>query len=137
MTPTAFSYSAKDNVWFVEVFARTHFTDVRQVSETFASCRRYWKAHIGKRCYAVVDYTGTTIDKSIAPSFAEERQRIVSELTITTFRFTSDLEARAAIRAISIRIHQPSNLYASKEEALAVLQKIHAGVVTVGRDDSH
>lgn len=134
MTAAPSRYSAQDNVWFVEFFAGTRFTTPRQVADAFAVCRRYWKAHINKRCYAIVDYTGTTIDKAAAEAFAEERQRIVSEMTITTLRFSTDLESRATIRAMSIKIHQPSNLYASREEALQVVRDIQAGLITIGKE---
>jgi hypothetical protein len=136
MTTAHCSYSAEDNVWFVDIFAHARFSTARQVADAFAECRRYWKSHINKRCYAIVDYTGTTIDKAAAETFAEERQRIVSEITITTLRFSTDLEARTTIRAMSIKIHQPSNLYASRDEALKVVHHINAGLVTVG-SDSH
>ena len=77
MTSAAFHYSSSDNIWFVDIFARARFTTPRDVIDTFHECRRYWKQHIGKRCYIVVDYTDTFVDKAVAGMFAEERGRMV------------------------------------------------------------
>jgi hypothetical protein len=126
-----FVYSPTDNVWSVNVLARVRFTSLEQVEEAFGACHRYWELKIKKPCYALIDYTDTVVDKRLLDAFAEERRRIVTARTITTVRFTADIEARTAIRAMSIKIHQPSNLYASREEALAVLAKIRAGLLAV------
>jgi hypothetical protein len=129
-----FVYSPADSLWSVNALAGVHFVRLAHVVEVFEACHRYWELHIKQRCYALVDYTDTVVDKGLVAAFAEERRRIVAGLTITTLRFTADIQARTAIRAMSIKIHQPSNLYASREEALAVLERIRTGSLAVDAD---
>jgi hypothetical protein len=131
-----FVYNASDNLWSVNVFAGVRFTRLTQVEDAFEACHRYWDLHIKQRCYVLIDYTDTVVDKGLLEAFADKRRTIVSGRTITTLRFTADIQARTAIRAMSIKIHQPSNLYASREEALAVLERIRAGSVAVDADAS-
>jgi hypothetical protein len=129
-----FEYSPLDNIWFVNVFAHAHFVTEQQVKATFAACRQYWQTHIKKRTYTLVDYTDTVVDASVAQVFGAERKKIVEDHTLATFRFTNDLTARTAIRAISIKIHQPSNLYASRDEALSVLRSLQLGQIAAGNE---
>jgi hypothetical protein len=135
MAPTddRFSYSAETEVFFVGNFANTTFDTKQKIDRAFADSLRYWKTHCGgKSVYCVIDYTGTFIDPKLTEYFGA-RRNIIAKYMTTTVRFGANPGTRATLRSLAITTHSPSNLYESRQEAIAVVERIRRGEVQIAR----
>jgi len=132
MTRPAISYDPEEEIFFLDNFANTTFVDQHQVDRAFGDALRFWRTHAGgKKVYVVVDYTGVVIDPKIVEYFGKKRAESVSGFTLVAVRYGGDLTTRAALRAMAVKTHIPSNLYASRQDAIAIVRGIRNGRIQV------
>jgi hypothetical protein len=55
------------------------------------------------------------------------QEAAVDECAIATVRYGGSMLQRLASRAVAAQLHLPSNVYRSREEALAVVHALRAG----------
>jgi hypothetical protein len=129
----AISYDRDEEIFFLDNFANTTFVDEHQVDRAFGDALRFWRTHAsGRRVYIVVDYTGVVIDPKVVDYFARKRAESVSQFTLGAVRYGGDLATRTALRAMAVKTHIPSNLYATREDAIAIVRGLRSGRIEVG-----
>jgi hypothetical protein len=120
------SYDPIEQILFVG-FAGLRLESEREIDEAFEAVRRHWvSACHGERVYCVVDYTGFSYPNLLSEHYATCVKRAVETYSITTLRHTDDVSLRAALRVMSMKIHLPSNLYATRDEAIQVVRGLRA-----------
>jgi hypothetical protein len=125
-TTPAFRYEPIEEILFVGV-PPVHLGTKEQIDQFFVAIGRYWRAHChGRKIYAVIDYTHFTMDVGLTEHFAAGVKKAVETYTFTTVRFTTDVSARATVRAVGIKIHKPSNLYATRDDAIAAVRALRS-----------
>jgi hypothetical protein len=126
-----FAYDASMNVMFVE--AKDVHLETKEDIRGFAEAgRAFWRSRCQRRkAYIVMCYDGFVLNIRENDYYAEQLAILLQECAITTVRYGGDTLQRSAARLRGMKTHQPSNLYASKEEALEVVNAIRAGTVTI------
>jgi hypothetical protein len=123
-------YDAADNIIYV-TFPVVHLETATQIREHFDRVVAFWKAGCrGKKAYWVVDYDGFTVNLRENDAYAQNMKR-VSECAITIVRYGGDSLQRTAVRLYNMKLHEPSRIYGSKDEALAVVRALKTGDMTV------
>jgi hypothetical protein len=131
-TPT-FAYDAGDEILFVG-FANLRFDSKQAIQSAFEAVRVFWKTHCASRkVYCVIDYTNVEFDDSLTEFYAGYVKRAVEEYSITTVRYTTDVHMRATLRVVGMTIHKPSNLYASREDAIQMVRALRSKQATVAK----
>lgn len=120
------SYDATENIMFVK-FCGARMKSEAGIKATFDEVRRFWRGRCrGQKVYAVIDYTDFWLQPELTNFYAQCVRDIVDECTITTIRHTSDMTVRATMRVVAMKIHKPSLIYASREEAIEVVRGLRA-----------
>ncbi len=120
------AFDADEQILLVGM-ANLRFESEPQIAAAFDEIARFWKrACASKKVYCVVDYTSFALEFALTDTFATYVKQAVDTCAIAVVRHTGDLTARATIRAVAIKIHQPSNLYATREEAMSVVRELRA-----------
>jgi hypothetical protein len=95
---------------------------------------QFWKSNCGgKKVYSLVDYSNLNMNLDEIDYYALQVKRIVRECVITIVRFDGSMVQRMAGRMTAIRLHTPSNTYATYEEALRVIKGLKKGSIKLGR----
>ena len=90
-------------------------------------CRRRCK---GNKVYMVVDYNNLSFNTEELDFYAAEVKRLSDAHLLAIVRYSGTLVQRMAGRMAAIKLHQPSRLYASREEALAVVRDLQRGTIS-------
>ena len=105
-----------------------HLETRAQVERGFDRVFEIWRSMCGgRRVYFVIDYTNFSLNLNLNDFYAQQVKRVLNECAVTIIRFGGDPLARTGIRLRSMRLHMPSNLYASREEAIAVVRALRQG----------
>ena len=133
---TTLTYAPAEDTMFVGNLANRTLSSEADVDRVFDEIRGFWRSHCGgRKVYCVVDYTGVEIPQRLQPHFAKRQREAVDTYSITTVRWGATLVGRAALRAMAIKTHRPSNLYPTRDEALQVVRGIRVGRIKL--DSSH
>ncbi len=120
------SYDPEENILYFS-FPNVSLTTRRQIIEHFDWNVGFWKRHCGgKKAYIVIDYDGCEVDPKHTALYAEQIKRVMA-CAITIVRYGGSALQRTTARLANMKLHKPSRLYASREEALAVVRAIKAG----------
>jgi hypothetical protein len=123
-----FEYRPADEILVVRVFANTHFDDLKKIDRAFALVDSYWRRHVKKKVFCIIDWNGLQIHPSVQSHFFKHRDQAVNTYG-PTVRFGADLVARTVLRAAAVKTHVPSNVYATLEEAIEVVCLIRRGSI--------
>ncbi len=122
-------YWATDEILFINLFEGAHFDSREKIDAAFAAIDADWKRLCKKKVYCVINYTGVTVDPTVLEYWSHKRTDAVTRYSLTTVRYGADLQMRIAVRAMATRTHVPSNLYATRDEAIAVVRAIRQGTM--------
>lgn len=104
-----------------------------QIRRAFDVIYRFWTRDCGgKRLYCVIDYTDFSLDIALTDVYAAAVKEAVETYSITTIRYTTNLSARATLRAVAVKTHLPSNVYATREDAVAVVRGLRTNRIQLG-----
>jgi hypothetical protein len=88
----------------------------------------------GKPIYLVVDYTNLKYSLALNEHLRAETVRLMRDANVVTIvRYGADDLMRAAARTRAMRMHMPSHLYPTFEEARQVVADLRSGRITIGR----
>jgi len=100
-----------------------------QIVAHFDRCVSFWKRHCaGRKVYCVVDYDGIDVNVKYTKVYATQLQRIL-DISVTVVRYGGSSLQRTAVRLANLKLHTPSQLYASREEALHVVRSLKSGAM--------
>lgn len=106
-------------------FPRMHLQTETEITALFESALAFWRAKCGgKPAYYVLDYAGLSFDLALIDHYAREQKRVMSRIAIATVRYGGDPLQRTATRLVGVKNQTRSNLYETRDEALAALDAI-------------
>ncbi|HEX3772318.1 MAG TPA: hypothetical protein VHV30_15685 [Polyangiaceae bacterium] len=124
-------YDAAENIMYV-TFPVVHLETAAQIKDHFDRVIASWKAQCkGRKAYWVVDYDHFTVNLRENDSYAQHMKRVSETCAVTIVRYGGDSLQRAAVRLYNMKLHEPSRIYASKEEALGVVRALKKGDMTL------
>jgi hypothetical protein len=125
------SFDPREQIMFVG-FAGLRLDSEQQVRAAFEEIRRFWTESCGgRKVYAIIDYTKFDLNIRLTEYYAGFVKEAVDTYSITTVRHTTDVLARATLRVVGLKIHRPSNLYATKEDAVEVVRALRAKAIAL------
>ncbi|WP_394827410.1 hypothetical protein [Pendulispora albinea] len=129
MTSRAFfqRYSAVDEIIFVSYPEGFHLETRQEISQMFDQVIEFWRAKCRRRVYYVVDYTHYSTNLTENDFNAKQVKRVIDECAITIVRFGGDPLTRTGSRLRGMKLHVPTNLYNTRDEALAVVRALREG----------
>jgi hypothetical protein len=124
------TYDAKTNIVHVS-FPKVHLESQDEIRRHFDRVVAFWRDNCGgKKVYYVVNYDGLSVNLRENDFYAQQMRRVL-EHAITVVRYGGDSLQRTAARLYSMKLHSPTRLYASREEALKVVLALQAGEMTI------
>lgn len=75
----------------------------------------------GKKVYLLIDLRGLMVRPAASTSFGRHRTEVLQRFTEMSFRYNGDLRTRASVSTSHALYNAPSNMYGTREEALAAL----------------
>lgn len=129
--PTSFQrYDAAANIIYV-TFPVVHLETQAQIREHFDRVVAYWQKECrGKKVYYVVNYDGFSVNLRENEYYGQQMRRVM-ECAVTIVRYGGDALQRTAARLYNLKLHAPSRLYASREEAIRVVKALQAGEMQI------
>ena len=119
-------YDDAENILYIS-YPNVLLDTPEEIVGHFDRCMGYWKKHCrGRKAYCVLDYSGLEINMRHLDVYSQQLDRM-NVCHITRVRFGGSSLQRAAVRLANLKLHTPSNLYGSLEEALAVVKKLKSG----------
>lgn len=127
-------YEQQENILYIATVAPVELMTREEIAGHFDRVLRFWRARAGgKKCYVVVDITNFTINMAELEFYSEQARRAHDECAITSVRCGGDPLQRTLVRLGGMKIHRPSNLYRTREEALVVVRALQRGELQVDR----
>jgi hypothetical protein len=125
-------YDRGENIVFIHFATPTQLKTRQQIAEHFKHVVGFWRRHAGgKRSYFVVDITNITIEMAELEFYSRETDKAHKECALTSLRYGDNVLQRAITRLAGLRIHRASNLYRTREEAVAVVRALARGKLTL------
>ncbi|HZS40299.1 MAG TPA: hypothetical protein VFF06_25885 [Polyangia bacterium] len=119
-------YDAAENIVYVS-FPSVQLETQDEIRAHFDRIITFWKQHCGgRRVYYVVNYDNISVNLQENDFYAAQMKRVL-EHAITIVRYGGDPLQRTAARLANMKLHAPTRLYESRDEALAVVQSLKAG----------
>ena len=130
MIPKLTVDSEKDVV-FVEMRGM-HLETQKDIRAFFDAIVAFWRARCGgEKVYFIVCYDGFSVNLRENEYYARQMKQCSDECAKTVVRYGGDDLQRSAARLRGMKIHSPSNLYATREEAIEVVRAIRTGAVSI------
>ena len=125
------SYDVGENIIWMSFPTPTQLDTRQQIAEHFGRVVKFWRAKTGgKKAYFIVDFDNVTVNAGELEFYAEQTRRAHELCAVTSVRYGGNPLQRTVTRLAGMRIHQPSNIYETREEALAEVRKLKAGELT-------
>jgi hypothetical protein len=97
----------------------------------FDSVINFWQKNCApQKVFFLVNWSGFGINMREHAAYTHHLHRVL-KCAITIVRYGDNPIQRAAARIASMKLHVPSHVYESREEALGVIADIQAGVLRV------
>ena len=120
-------YDPVENIVYV-TFPTVHLETRAEIKAHFDYAYQFWRDHCGgRKVYYVVGYDGFSVNLRENEYYAEQMRRIIDDCAITVVRYGGGALQRIGARLYNMKLHAPSRLYESREEALAVVRALKAG----------
>ena len=125
------TYDPVENIVYVS-FPSVHLETRAEISAHFARSYAFWRQHCGgRKAYYLVDYDGFSVNLRENEFYAEQMRPILEDCAITVVRYGGDALQRTGARLYNMKLHAPSRLYESREEALAVVRALKSGEMRI------
>ena len=129
-----FRYDAKEQIVFVRCPKPVRLETAAEIDAFFDESMEFWSSKVKTRVYYVVDITNLSINMREVDAYARNIGRMLERCAITIVRHGGDPLQRTAGRIASMRLHVPSRIYATREEAVAVVRGLRDGSVKLGAE---
>jgi hypothetical protein len=120
-------YDPVENIVYV-TFPTVHLETRAEIKAHFDYAYDFWREQCGgRKAYYVVGYDGFSVNLRENEYYAEQMRPILEDCAITVVRYGGDALQRTGARLYNMKLHAPSRLYESREEAVAVVRALKSG----------
>jgi hypothetical protein len=125
------SYDRENEIVFMSFAEREVLSTRAEIADHFTRVIAFWRANVApKKAYFVVNFDNVNIDAAELDFYAEQTKRAHDLCAIMSVRYGGDPLQRTVTRLAGMKIHRPSNIYETREQALEVIRGLRAGLVT-------
>jgi hypothetical protein len=113
--------------------APTRLDKPEDFDDYFEQFLRFWRAETKQqRVYVLVSWNDFSVNLRESEAYTRGVKRIYETAAIAIVRYGgSASEQRIAGRLASVRLHKPSHIYETREEALTVIRGLREGTIKV------
>lgn len=129
-----FRYSPSEEIVFVRCTTPIRLETAEAIDAFFEESIAFWKREVKKRVYYVVDITNLSMNMQFVDVYARNIKRMLETCALTIVRYGGDPLQRTAGRIASMRLHVPSRIYETHEQALAVVHGLRDGSIQIQRE---
>ena len=105
-----------------------------EIQDFFHAVERFWRERCGKqKVYGLVCLDNITIPPQATQLYAEGLAPLLDRVFLAVVRYGGDPLHRTTVRLGGLMIHTPSRIYATREDALAVVRGLRAGTVSLDK----
>jgi hypothetical protein len=122
-----FHFDPAEQIVFVQCPKPIVLETDAEIDTFFDESLEYWRTYVKVRVYYVVDIANLTINMRRIDAYTRNIKRMLSASAITIVRYGGGPLQRAAGRLASMKLHVPSNIYSTREEAISVVQELRQG----------
>jgi hypothetical protein len=127
------SYDEVENVVSVWHDAPVQLETAAQLVAYFDAIVGFWRRTcLGKKAYYLVDWRNFTTNVRENDLYAAQVKRVVDQCAVTIVRYCDNPLQRTAGRLVAVKLHVPSHIYDTREEAVAVIRGLKRGEVSIG-----
>jgi hypothetical protein len=125
-------YDAVENIVFVTHPEPVHLETPADIDAYFDAVIAFWRDECKRRrAYYLVDWKGFSLNMRETTFYSRHIKKVSSECAITIVRYGTDPLRRAATRLMALKLHLPSNIYDTREEAMMVIRGLKDGSIHV------
>ena len=125
---SAMRFDRAENIVFVWHPVPVRLDTREDIARYFEANRQFWREHCGgKKAYFVIDFDGQSMNVEHQDFYADCIKAAVDECAVTVVRYGGEMLQRLAARMAATRVHVPSNVYRSRDEAIAVVRDLRSG----------
>jgi hypothetical protein len=136
MDPREYRYDAAEAIMFISFSERVPLDTEQEVDAHFEESAVFWRAHVKKRVYFVVDISNLAISARLVDCYSRNVRRVLATMAITIVRHGGTPLQRATTRLAAMKLHVPSHIYESREAAIEVVRGLRAGTIQLGEHGS-
>ena len=132
MSSASWFYDEAANVVHVQHPSPVELRTRAEIAKYFDEAIEYCRAHLkGHKAYLVVNYDNLSFDTEEIDFYAGEVKRLSDDHALAIVRYNGSLVQRMAGRMAAIKLHKPSRVYGSREEAMAVVDGLKRGTSSI------
>jgi hypothetical protein len=121
------SFDADENVIHMAFPRPIELRTREEITAHFDRVIAFWRSHArGKKVYFVVDFDNVTISVAELAHYAAQSRRAHDLCAIASVRFGGNSLQRTATRLAGMKIQRASNIFDSREEAMAAVRAMKA-----------
>ena len=125
------SYDARDNILWVDHPQAIYLGTRQEIDAYFQACFQFWRKRCSpKKVFIVVSYDNFTYNHEEQPAYVAALTQVLRDCAETVVRYGGTLDQRTASRSHAMHLHTPSNLYATRDEAVRVVRGLRDGSIT-------
>jgi hypothetical protein len=122
------SYDRAENIVYMSFPIPVELRSRAEIVAHFERVIDFWRGNAaGKKAYFVVDFDNILINVSELDFYAEQSDRAHEICAIASFRYGGAPLQRTATRLAWMKIQRPSNIFETREEALAAVRALRRG----------
>lgn len=125
------SYDMTTNIYDVD-FSKLNLKYKAEVDALWEAIDNYWDINIKRKSYILVNYSDFSPSSLLTSYWAIKVRAAVMKMAITSVRYSNQTMVRTVVRTSLIKVHLPSNMYGSRQEALAVIDGLKSRSVELG-----
>jgi len=129
-----FHYDAAEQIVFVRCSTPVRLDSPRAIDTFFDESIAFWTKQVKTRAYYVVDISNLSIDMHFVDAYARNISRMLAKCAHTIVRHGGDPLQRTAGRIAAMKIHVPSRIYETRDEAVAVVRGLRDGSIELERE---
>src|SRR4051812_45543150 len=119
------SYDRGENIVFMSFPQPAELNTQAEIAAHFDRVVSFWRAQAGgKKSYFLVDFENVTINVEELEFYSKQTERPHNECPTPSVRYGGSPMQRTVPRLAGMKIHRPSNIYETREQALAVVRKL-------------
>jgi hypothetical protein len=132
------SYDLAENIVSMSFPAPLTLDTRPEIVAHFERVIAFWRRNAGgRKAYFVVDFDNVTINVNELDFYAEQTKRAHAICALASVRYGGAPLQRTTTRLAGIKNQQPSNICASREEALAAVRALKKKGRATGAADVH
>lgn len=119
------SYDRHENIVYMSFPEPVELRTPEEITSHFQRVIEFWRVStVGLKSYFVVDFDNVSINPAEVDFYAQESRRAHDICAIASFRYGGTHLQRTVTRLAGMKMQRPSNIYQTREQAIAAVRAL-------------